>query len=637
MGNDIFKSSKWIWHDQKSSIDDRAEFYGTFRVEQKERAYCRLSCDSDYALYVNGKFVSSNQYGDFPHYKIYDEINLSKYTTVGENHVFIIVWHFGVGSQKYYPSNAGVIFEFVQGEKLLLISDENVLARKSKTYACGRAKNISSQLGMSFLYDISAQDNAMFGEISDFTQAICIEKDCEFYPRPNKKLCYGAPLNPTSMSVKHDGRSVLVDLGRETVGLITLKFNSSKRQRIIVAFGEKIVSDNVQRFIGGNDYSIELVARKGENEFFDPFLRLGCRYLQIFAQEKIEVETLTLVPVYYPFTESARIPLAKLDAKIYDLCVNTLKLCALEHYVDCPFREQGLYAFDSRNQMLAGYYAFGGRDYFDYAKSNLLLFSKDRRKDNLLTITAPSDTKLVIPSFSLHYVIAVSEYLTYSKDTSLEQSIVDKVRDIMCGFLSRINGGLVQNILLENYWNFYDWSKGADYNKEENDVFANCLYLLAVKAYNNICKILSLNIDVDFREDEIKKQIRNDFFDMEKGLFAISKGNREFTQLGNSLAVLAGVADRKLSCDIIEKILGGKTVQSSLSTKVFFYDAMLLTDKEKYGSIVLSEIRENYSQMLKNGATATWETLEGALAFDGSGSLCHGWSAIPVYYYNLIK
>ena len=30
----------------------------------------------------------------------------------------------------------------------------------------------------------------------------------------------------------------------------------------------------------------------------------------------------------------------------------------MEHYVDTPWREQCLYAFDARNQMLCGYYAF---------------------------------------------------------------------------------------------------------------------------------------------------------------------------------------------------------------------------------------------------------------------------------------
>ncbi|MFQ7077041.1 MAG: hypothetical protein ACLRSW_03420 [Christensenellaceae bacterium] len=35
--------------------------------------------------------------------------------------------------------------------------------------------------------------------------------------------------------------------------------------------------------------------------------------------------------------------------------------------------------------------------------------------------------------------------------------------------------------------------------------------------------------------------------------------------------------------------------------------------------------------MLKRGATTFWETIKGEADFEGAGSLCHGWSAVPVY------
>jgi hypothetical protein len=37
--------------------------------------------------------------------------------------------------------------------------------------------------------------------------------------------------------------------------------------------------------------------------------------------------------------------------------------------------------------------------------------------------------------------------------------------------------------------------------------------------------------------------------------------------------------------------------------------------------------------MLYQGATTFWEVDEGAPAFSRAGSLCHGWSAIPLYLY----
>lgn len=38
--------------------------------------------------------------------------------------------------------------------------------------------------------------------------------------------------------------------------------------------------------------------------------------------------------------------------------------------------------------------------------------------------------------------------------------------------------------------------------------------------------------------------------------------------------------------------------------------------------------------MLDAGCDTVWETAKGAEDFDGAGSLCHGWNAIPVYIYH---
>ena len=80
-------------------------------------------------------------------------------------------------------------------------------------------------------------------------------------------------------------------------------------------------------------------------------------------------------------------------------------------------------------------------------------------------------------------------------------------------------------------------------------------------------------------------------------------------------------------------MIAGEAVECTLSMKCFLYDALLKTD-EKYKNFVLSEIRKNYEYMLNAGATSAWETIKGAEDFGGAGSLCHGWSAIPIYYYH---
>ena len=70
--------------------------------------------------------------------------------------------------------------------------------------------------------------------------------------------------------------------------------------------------------------------------------------------------------------------------------------------------------------------------------------------------------------------------------------------------------------------------------------------------------------------------------------------------------------------------------------KTFKYDALLKCDKAKYQSAVLEEIRQDYEKMLAAGATSVCDTTDGASAFDNAGSLCHGWSAIPIVYFETL-
>ena len=48
---------------------------------------------------------------------------------------------------------------------------------------------------------------------------------------------------------------------------------------------------------------------------------------------------------------------------------------------------------------------------------------------------------------------------------------------------------------------------------------------------------------------------------------------------------------------------------------------------------ILEDAKEFYGGMLSRGATSFWETERGADDFDLAGSLCHGWSAVPIWVY----
>ncbi len=400
--------------------------------------------------------VESNQYGDFEHYKVFDEIDISKYIKRGKNTLAVLVWHFGEDFQRYKTAQSGVIFEITSQEKLLLCSDEHVRARRSRTYACGRCKKITNQLGFSFLYDATKEDGWEYNGFPDGGFAVAVNNNCSFYLRPDSKLQRNE--EKLSRVIKNGGNYYLVDLGEESVGLPSFELISSTVQKITVFWGEDLSNGHVRGIINDRNFSYEYVAKAGKNKFTNYMLRLGCRYLELYSENEIELLYLGIIPQMYPVKKKPFRIKGAVEQKIYDICVNTLQLSMMEHYVDTPWREQCLYVFDSRNQMLCGYYAFESGN-TEYARSNLILLSKDKRSDGLLSICSPCGIDLTIPSFSLYYFIAVGEYLKYTKDTTLIDEIYTKLISLTETFIGKMHNGLVYKFIGKNHWNFYDWSE----------------------------------------------------------------------------------------------------------------------------------------------------------------------------------
>lgn len=132
------------------------------------------------------------------------------------------------------------------------------------------------------------------------------------------------------------------------------------------------------------------------------------------------------------------------------------------------------------------------------------------------------------------------------------------------------------------------------------------------------------------------KAINDMFYDDKVGLYKLNNLDNKYSILGNSMAILADVPTLNQKEEIIDKMLNGKLlIESTISMKIFYYDA-LLSVSSKYKDYVLEDIDKTYSYMLEKGATTFWETIKGKDDFDGAGSLCHGWSAIAVYYYHTL-
>jgi len=633
MNEKFFASARWIWENNAPGADEYADFSDRFSYDGG-KVTLRLSCDSNYVLHINGKLVNFGQYPDYPFYKVVDEIDITPWCLLGENTIDVQVWYYGITfASTYFKGNAGLIYEAVcECGKVLAASGKGTRSRLSATYRQHYGKAITGQLGLSYYAVLN-------GQPAEWHDAVEVENAVTFARRPIDflKLEERAPMTV----LKNEGDHYLIDLGRETVGFLDLEFVSALPQKILVTFGEHIEKGGVHRNIGGRDFSVELDAGAGENACLSLFRRLGCRYLEIFCESPIEARYLGLRPVNYPLTFKPFDAGNELRQNIYDTCCRTLQLCMHDHYEDCPWREQALYALDSRNQMLCGYYTFGE---YKFARASLLLMAKGVRPDKLIPICAPSSFDLPIASFSLIYPVQVCEYVEHSGDLS----ILDEVYPVVRGIIDRFAGEIIPETgliprLPWPVWNFYEWTPGSDNGGDlgrgpnapytvQYDLILNCMFLNTLAHFRRLAEIRGDRFDFD--EDAMRAAIRAMFFDADKTIFHAVTDGDYCTRLGNALAVLTGVSTGEEAAAIGEKLKTNEgMVDISLSMNTFLYDALLKLDAGNR-DFILADIDEKYGHMLSCGATSFWETLIGSRDFGEAGSLCHGWSALPAYYFH---
>jgi hypothetical protein len=317
-----------------------------------------------------------------------------------------------------------------------------------------------------------------------------------------------------------------------------------------------------------------------------------------------------------------------------------------EHYEDTPWREQSLYAMDARNQALCGYYAFGE---YEFSKASIELLGAKNVIEEYIQLTAPGELNFTIPVFSLSWIMMLEEYVLFSGDLGMAKNNMSKVDRMIDCFSNDLVDGLVSAQIGSSYWHFYEWSEGLDAAQTMNspldpslnrfDAGYNAFFALALKSAkalaNHIGKF-ELGKKYDKLYSGIKHSFNEKFFNQQKMLYCSYeiKGEKEhYSELIQALSLCAGICE-KSNAIIIRSVLADDNndlVKISLSNSLFKFEALL--QDRKYSNRVLDLIEKTWGYMLYNKATTFWETIKGADYFEFAGSLCHGWSAIPLYVY----
>ena len=660
-----------------------------------------VSADTDYNLHYGDRLLAFGQYADSPAEKVYDEVTLTDLPRGREIELRLTVWYCGIDTQTYIKAEAGVIYEIrtetADGISVLLAaSGEDVQGRLCPAYRSHVEHLISGQLGLNYHANGEA---ALRDEDFPFEPCRIVEGfPKHFFPRPTAKLelCptvsgrlvqtggftyanrsgYASidmqhaslsqtPLAPLKLPTRQLGKQpitlrreggqvyFMIDLGREEVGFLSFDLEVDSICDIEIGYGEHLNDGRCRTSV--RNFAITYRAHAGRNRFLGSFRRFGCRYLQFFVHaDTVTVHDAGICPTVYPLTPKAYRSGNLLRDTIYEVCQHTLRCCMHEHYEDCPWREQALYTMDSRNQMLCGYYAFGETA---FARACLHLIGHGMRPDGILTLCYPAGKDFPIPAFSTVYFIQMWEYIEHSGDTSLSREYKNLLCRLMETFLSKMRPeiGLIENFHGDGgYWNFYEWSETMSGRLGKRATPAieaplNAFLSLALQAFVKILRAIGEEDAANNYESRIaplNEAIRTYFFRPNDGLFASfdDRDEGKYSVLTNALCLLCGAADG-IDTQTLLKVLAANgaadsglyVIPNTLSMNSFRFDALLREDRERYAPIILHEIDRDYLYMLRNGATTFWETIEGAEDFSDAGSLCHGWSALPIYYYEILS
>ena len=470
---------------------------------------------------------------------------------------------------------------------------------------------------------------------------------------------------------------LLFDLGEESTGLLDLEFTAPAGTLLKISWGEHLEALRTRSHIGFRTFQSTYVCKEGYQHFIHYFNRLGLRYLELHvypAEERMDAsgdiptaeaqgqaKTAEIIwhyagirPLMYPVAELGGFSCKDaLHQKIYDTAVRTLWLCMHEHYEDCPWREQALYSMDSLNQTLCGYYCFGE---WEFARGSLRILGESMEEDGFLQIAPPGSMDITIPYFSFQWVLALRDYLYFTKDRQFVEEMWIYVERLVHKRLETLEDGLLPVPLGEKYWHFYEWSDGLDGLVEQGckglpadaprrvDAPFQLTFILMLQA---VCDMAGL-----LQKEELQQQLKETigqmqaathilFFSKERDAYLTYADERDGQwylreeapkELVQAWAVLAGIVPGEKEAPLLETLAKNRYQGATLSMLRFKYEA-LLTRPEQYAEVVFDDIAARWGKMLYQGATSFWETEEGASDFGHAGSLCHGWSAMPVYFY----
>ena len=667
-----------------------------------EPVFLELAVCSTFDLLINGKTLSGQQVSDFPDAPTGACFDVTDMLTPGRNQILLQVHYVGEDFLTGLTGKPFVKIALHRKDELLLSGGDSWECCADTRYHSGLCCKVTPQLGFAFEYSAqkslpedgwkkAAVLNDVFEgivvskrsvpQLSEFSRPeaevvqtgvfrriaregsfahLCMTDALSFVPffdfydgvdqaffiqhaNRNFKLFPdgSAPLKikePAAFA-EADGVYVVLDLGREQVGYLTLDMIAPAGTIVDIAHGEHLASGRVAAQIENRNFTDRYVCREGKNKFVFRHRRLGGRYIELHISTAgpVQINYCGITPLELPLPQESSFECEdRIVVKNRELAVRTLNLCMHEHYEDCPWREQALYGYDSRNQMLYGYYVWGN---YKFAANSIDLLGKSFDGERYFSLSAPGRLQSrTIPIFTLIWITELLEYQLFSGDGNLFarwQNLVDRILDT--ALANKVPGreefyhpGEEAHI-----WNFCEWNdRLCDVREHPSSHYNVYLYeaLTAAAKLHLFAGNSSRSAELYAFAGRLGKALKEYFWSDALKVFMLTQNDGSLKEYEHIQAIfIANELAEEYKTELLQSFISRRLNGISFSGLPYFVKALRRLGKE--GRAYLYDyLDELLTPMLLSGATSLWETADGSTAFNRAGSLCHAWSSVMPYY-----
>jgi hypothetical protein len=309
-------------------------------------------------------------------------------------------------------------------------------------------------------------------------------------------------------------------------------------------------------------------------------------------------------------------------------------------YLDCPWRERGVYVGDLLVEYRANLATFGDHKLM---RRTIELFLQSQGSDGLIRGGAYVLDPGRYPDYTMLLPLCAIDYVRATGDKVFIQAYAKS--------WTRLANGILQWI--ESDTDLIDASDLGPYidlaqhrNTEPVSLAMNALFVASIEALAHLCESADIYADCAAWRGQAKRtaeKIKTDFWDADCERFTDLRlaDDQERTPSihGNTLACLFNIADenqragalRYLRGVMHDNLFSNNHPTDRTHCRVNAYFAHYLIDLlaiENLDCDAIQFISENYGRMIDGGAVTSWEYF-----FCGVGaSRCHAWSAAPTWY-----